>query len=219
MTFSLPTILLALLVPLSLPAACAELFDPEDGMLDMSRYLQDNPYGFLPVPMAITEPAVGGTQNGTWFVGGGHRHTWNNDRIRYLVLLGYANIKLDIYSDGLSSFNKNTAIHSQTRGYGGLQKLLFRVGDTPIFVGASQVYAKTEVSADNPVVNRVWQQVLGQESASSALGVVAEYDTTDNFFYPKKGLSVQSEYRFFRSLLGGDYHYDQFSVMGNTTSH
>lgn len=59
MTFSLPTILLALIVPLSLPAACAELFDPEDGMLDMSRYLQDNPYGFLPVPMAITEPAVG----------------------------------------------------------------------------------------------------------------------------------------------------------------
>ncbi len=118
-------------------AACAELFDPEDGMLDMSRYLQDNSYGFLPVPMAITEPAVGyggavwsllhgkgtrdgdnfipppitafgggGTQNGTWFVGGGHRHTRNNDRIRYLVLLGYANIKLDIYSDGLSSFNK-----------------------------------------------------------------------------------------------------------------
>ena len=26
--------------------------------------------------------------------------------------------------------------------------------------------------------------------------------------------SVQSEYRFFRSLLGGDYHYDQFSVDG-----
>lgn len=123
MKFSLPTLLLALIVPLSLPAVGADLFDPEDGMLDMSRYLQDNQYGFLPVPVVITEPAVGyggglfglflhgkgtrdgdhfipppitafgggGTQNGTWFIGGGHRHTWNNDRIRYLLLLGYAN--------------------------------------------------------------------------------------------------------------------------------
>lgn len=35
------------------------IFDPEDSMLDMSQYLQDNPYGFLPVPLVITEPAVG----------------------------------------------------------------------------------------------------------------------------------------------------------------
>jgi hypothetical protein len=149
---------------------------------------------FIPPP--ITAFGGGGTQNGTWFIGGGHRHTWNNDRIRYLVLLGYANIKLDIYSDGLTSFNKNTAIHSQTRGYGGLQKLLFRVGDTPVFVGASQVYAKTDVSADNPVVNRVWQQVLGQESASSALGVVAEYDTTDNFSILRRGYRYKANIDF-----------------------
>ncbi|MRF92895.1 glyceraldehyde-3-phosphate dehydrogenase, partial [Klebsiella quasipneumoniae] len=25
----------------------------------MSRYLQENPYGFLPIPLVITEPAVG----------------------------------------------------------------------------------------------------------------------------------------------------------------
>ncbi|VFS88890.1 Uncharacterised protein [Raoultella planticola] len=124
---------------------------------------------FIPPP--ITAFGGGGTQNGTWFVGGGHRHTWNNDRIRYLVLLGYANIKLDIYSDGLSSFNKNTAIHSQTRGYGGLQKLLFsRRRHADICRRLSGV-CENRGFRDNPVVNRVWQQVLGQESASSALGV------------------------------------------------
>ncbi|WP_159873485.1 MULTISPECIES: BamA/TamA family outer membrane protein [unclassified Raoultella] len=246
MKCTLSTLLLALIGPFSISAMASSLFDPEDGMVDMSHYLQDNQYGFLPVPMVITEPAVGyggglfglflhgkgtrkgdnfipppmtafgggATQNGTWFVGGGHRHTWNDDHIRYLVMMGYANIKLDIYGDGLSHFDQKKAIHSQTKGYGGLQKLLFRVGDSPVFVGASQVYAKTDISAENPVVNRVWQQVFGQESTSSALGVVAEYDTTDNFFYPKKGLSVQGEYRFYRSLLGGDYHYNQFSLDG-----
>ncbi len=33
--------------------------DADDGMLDMGDYLSDNRYGFLPVPMVITEPAVG----------------------------------------------------------------------------------------------------------------------------------------------------------------
>jgi hypothetical protein len=27
--------------------------------LDMSQYLAENRYGFLPVPLAITEPAIG----------------------------------------------------------------------------------------------------------------------------------------------------------------
>lgn len=35
------------------------LIDPEDGMLDGSRYLSEVPLGFLPVPAIITEPAVG----------------------------------------------------------------------------------------------------------------------------------------------------------------
>lgn len=35
------------------------LVDPKDGMLDASKYLSERPAGFLPVPMLITEPAVG----------------------------------------------------------------------------------------------------------------------------------------------------------------
>ena len=34
--------------------------DPEDGKFDASRYLTENAYGFLPVPVIITEPAVDG---------------------------------------------------------------------------------------------------------------------------------------------------------------
>lgn len=162
---------LTLLLMLALaPGAsrAAQLFDPEDGMLDMSQYLQDNPYGFLPVPVMITEPAIGyggglfglflhgkgsregdrfippaltgfgggGTQNGTWFIGAAHRHTWNHDSIRYLVGAGYANVNLDIYSGDIAGFNKNVAVQTHTKGFGGLQKLLFRVGDSPVFLGA-----------------------------------------------------------------------------------
>ncbi|PJX32001.1 hypothetical protein SB00094_00179 [Klebsiella variicola subsp. tropica] len=244
MKFPLST--LALLFLLCPPGDAADLFDAEDGMLDMSQYLAENRYGFLPVPLAITEPAIGyggglfglflhgkgsresgqfipppltafggaATQNGTWFIGGGHRHTWQHDRIRYLVGAGYANVNLDIYSGDTGGFRHGKSVQTETKGIAALQKLLFRVGDTPVFLGASQVYARADVSSDNPLVNRVWQQVLGQNSTSSALGVVAEYDTTDNIFYPQSGLALKGEYRFFRSLLGGDYHYNTFSLDG-----
>ncbi|MCS1421372.1 BamA/TamA family outer membrane protein [Citrobacter portucalensis] len=239
---------LFLLIPLLCWRAMATgLIDPEDGMVDMSRYLQENPYGFLPIPLVITEPAVGyggglfglflhgkgrqvdgqfippamsafgggGTQNGTWFVGGGHRHTWQDDHIRYLVAGGYADVNLDIYSGDVLGFGNNRAVETETRGYGGMQKLLFRAGDSPVFLGASQFWAKMDISArNNPLVNQVWRQLLGESSITSALGLVAEYDTTDNFFWPGRGLSLSGEYQLYGHYLGGDYRYDLLTLEG-----
>ncbi|HEX4522982.1 MAG TPA: hypothetical protein VH704_05635 [Casimicrobiaceae bacterium] len=36
----------------------AQFFDPKDGQLDLSYFLE-NPRGFLPIPLVVTEPAVG----------------------------------------------------------------------------------------------------------------------------------------------------------------
>ena len=44
----------------------SQFIDPEDGKLDASQYLTENVYGFLPVPVIITEPAV---DNGLGMVG------------------------------------------------------------------------------------------------------------------------------------------------------
>ena len=43
----------------ALPVA-AQFIDPLDGRLDLSDYLSENAYGFLPVPIIITDPAVEG---------------------------------------------------------------------------------------------------------------------------------------------------------------
>ena len=37
----------------------SQIIDPVDGKLDLSQYLLENTYGFLPVPFVVTEPAVG----------------------------------------------------------------------------------------------------------------------------------------------------------------
>lgn len=62
MKFLIKIILTSLLsiTSLSVLATSNQFFDVLDGQLDASQYLSENAYGFLPVPVIITDPAVGG---------------------------------------------------------------------------------------------------------------------------------------------------------------
>jgi hypothetical protein len=42
----------------SSPAGRSRFFDPDDGQFDVSQLLE-HPYGFIPIPVVVTEPAVG----------------------------------------------------------------------------------------------------------------------------------------------------------------
>lgn len=54
------TAIASLLSLCCLPAAGGQFTDPLDGKFDASQYLAENAYGFLPVPIILTEPALGG---------------------------------------------------------------------------------------------------------------------------------------------------------------
>lgn len=243
------------------PAVSAASFtDPLDGKFDMSEAIAENPYAFLPIPIVLTEPAIGygggfmgmflheskeardkrkklamesadggvnlippnftivggaATENGTWFVGGAHRHTWLNDRIRYLGAAGYANINMDIYHEfDQIPVDKNLAFESQTEGFGGLQKLQFKVADTKLYLGISQLWFRTKIGAKQDIANDVLQRVLGDESTSSALGLIAQYDSRNNLFYPTSGGTAKAEYLWYRDGLGSDYEYDTLTLDG-----
>lgn len=52
--------LVMLAFPIMSAAGFRDVFiDPQDGMFDTSKYLSENSLGFLPIPLIITEPAVG----------------------------------------------------------------------------------------------------------------------------------------------------------------
>ncbi|GAA5189706.1 BamA/TamA family outer membrane protein [Ferrimonas gelatinilytica] len=234
--------------------------DPLDGQFDMGEYLAENAYGFLPVPVIITEPAVGygggligvflhesaeekarrktmarqstdggaqlippavtavgggGTENGTWFALGGHRRTWREDGIRYQGFGGYANAVIDIYNDlgGLLP-GAGFAIQTDSQGYFIVQDVQFRLPDTNWFLGFAQTYAHFEVSSDNPLADRVLKLLLGESTGTSALGVMAEYDSRNSFFFPTKGYSLDFKYMFYRDFFGSDYDYDTLDLIG-----
>lgn len=222
-------------------------FDEEDGMLDMSDYLL-NHKGALPVPMVITEPAIGYgfglgllffsesmaeaaqkakvagagpappnitavggayTENGTWAAGAAHFHTWGGDRIRYLGAVGKVDANLEYF--GLS--NQSRAY--QLEGFALIQQLLFRLGDSRWYIGPRYVYADTNAtfkfgSTATEIAPFDKSQRIGKG------GIVVDYDSRDNFFFPSKGTYAELEAQFARAGLGSTQSFDMYSARGFT---
>ncbi|SHH23556.1 Surface antigen [Ferrimonas marina] len=250
---------MALAAPQAL--AAIDFSDPVDGRFDMGNYLAENAYGFLPVPIIVTEPAVGygfgvaglflheseadkqarkeqaltsfdggasllppaatvvgalGTENGSWFALAGHRHTWGEDKIRYLGGVGMGQITLDLYSDlgGLLPNDQRMSFNTETEAVAVLQEVQARVGDTPLLLGVKQFYAKTTLSSSSDIVDGIFRLTGLDDSTISGLGLVAEYDTRNNLFYPTEGYEVRVDYMVYDDAIGSDYDYQNLTVTG-----
>ncbi|WED28904.1 BamA/TamA family outer membrane protein [Vibrio sp. DW001] len=238
--------------------------DSLDGYLDMGEYLAENAYGFLPVPIIITEPAIGygagfigvflhesddqkekrkelaaesvdggaqlltpaisavggfKTDNGTWIAFAGHRRSWNQDQIRYQVGAGYGDIKMTFYNpNGSRNLELDRNKNGVTLGMEGAmitQQLQFRVNDTPLFLGVSQLYVSPEFSLEgNSKVNELVSQWANTTPEVSGFGLIAEYDSKNSFLYPTDGYNYKAEYTLFRKSIGSDYDYDTFNIKG-----
>jgi len=243
----------------------SQFVDPDDGRFDASAYLADNAYGFLPVPIIITDPAVDGglgvaglffheteeqkeerlkalrtaedgskylltpsvsvaagavTGNDSWFVGGGYLGFFKQGRIRYMGGGGYGDVNLDFF--GFGEVNLTRPVELNTRAAGVIQSLKFKLGDLPMFAGPSQRFISASISPGDlgdlsgdflpPELQERWQelvtQLLTQDVVTSALGVVFELDTRDNFFSPRQGYYVQLEQLWYRDFLGSDVEYE-----------
>lgn len=237
------SLLLTLLpVPVCANQFFSEAFiDPIDGQLDMSNWLLEK-QGFLPTPIVITEPAVGygggvalvyfhdkfsgengkpsvsavvgaGTENGTWFAGGGHLGIWKEDSIRYLGAAGKADINMQYYG-AYSGSDPIPKVELEAQGVFLLQQIKFRLGESNFFAGLEYMFLDSsskftldgvEILPDGVVV----------DSRSASLSAVFSYDSRDNMFTPNRGIESSVTLSSANSLWGGDddyLHYD-FSLL------
>ncbi len=214
--------------------------DPLDGRFDVSEWIESRT-GFLPVPILITEPAVGyggglalaffhgplasgegakspsvsavafgGTENGTWFLGGGHLGIWREDRIRYLGGVGLASANLDYYGNG-GAFSPQP-VRFNTEAFGLMQEIMFRLGETRFFAGVGYRLVDTR--------NRFHRAGYGEipgipeldfDSRSAGLSLILNYDSRDNLFTPSHGLDLEIELGDYGRIWGGD---DEFRKYG-----
>jgi hypothetical protein len=249
----------------------SQFTDPDDGRFDASTFLADNAYGFLPMPIIITDPAVDGglglvglffhesdeqrerrlealrnadngsrflltpsvsavagavTGNDSWFVGGGHMGFFKQGRVRYMGGGGYGDVNLDFF--GFGEVDMLNPLELNTRAAAVMQSLRFRLGESRVFAGVVQQFVDARIKPTSlgdlsgdilpPEFQERWQEfvrnLLTQDVRTSALGVVVEFDSRDNFFSPHSGYRYELEQLWYRDFLGSDVEYELTSLSG-----
>lgn len=138
-------------------------FDEEDGNPDMSNFLLTKA-GFLPVPILITNPAVGyggmlaatffhesmgesdgfptisgaiggGTQNGSWGAGIFHLQSLWDNRVRYSGFAGYGDINMRFYGLGYTDYFQNNTHNLFTNLYMTSHKMVGQIGESNLYIG------------------------------------------------------------------------------------
>jgi hypothetical protein len=229
----------ALALAIAAPAVAQErdiFTDPEDGAFDASAWLLDKK-GFLPVPILITEPAIG--------YGGGAALLWFRESMGERQARGRLSPP-DIFGGVLAATENGTTLagafgmvtfaqeHWRWRGFIGrpdinldfytaddasigynlegwatTQQLMRRVGESENFVGARWNYIDFEARFD-PSGAQPAVVGAGREIRSSGLGLFFEHDSRDNFFTASRGWKGFVEGVFYSPDFGGDEEYQTY---------
>ena len=245
-----------ILAGLMIPAApCAadgsmrsKFKDPADGGYDMSGALLSRRGGFLPVPVIITAPALGGfglgaavayfhsrksagdvdpwtlkmedmkppsisavagvyTLNNSTILALAHLGRWRGDSIRYTGLIAGADINLDFYV-------RDDPVEINLLGFLLLQEILFRIGDSPFFLGAGYTFIdeKTTLPVDLATLPPLPGIDPSQNDRNAGAYIKSEFDSRDNTFTPDRGYYAILQARAYSTVLGGKHDYEQLKA-------
>lgn len=151
-------------------------------------------------PPDITGVAGGYTDQETWFGAVGHSSSWRHDTIRYVGAAAYANVNSTYYI-------LDRPLDFDLKGFGILQSLKFRLGDTRFFLGGKFLYLETESTFDlTPAVDT---GIAIGDITSDNVGIAAElsFDGRDNVFTPNHGQLMELTAWRYDEALAGDYNY------------
>ncbi len=209
--------------------------DPEDGALDASEWLLDKK-GFLPVPMIITEPAIGYGAGAAllWFreslgerraqgrltppdiFGGVLAATENGTTLA--GAFGMVTFAQEYWrwrgfigrpDVNLDFYGEDTKIGYNLNGWATTQMVQRRLGESENFAGARWNYIDFDARFD-PAREQPLVLGSGQTLRSSGLGLFFEHDSRDNFFTASRGWKLFAESVFYSPDLGSDEEYQTY---------
>lgn len=202
--------------------------------------------GIIPVPLIVTEPALGGfggglalgyvhsndhslrkntpttitgvfggmTMNKSWMYGLGHTQSFFNDHMRYMGFALQAKANMTFYEEILSrtiSFNVDMKI------LGTGHKLLFRIGETDLFLGPSYIFLQTKNGLDLNTNHPLLDSLLNSIEKTSRLGMLGlafTYDNRDNNLSPNHGFETTITYDYNATFFGGDENFSKMEAFG-----
>jgi len=232
------------LAPAPAQAQASIFTDPVDGAFDVDRFLASR-YGFVPLVIPITEPALGyGAAGGLVFLHGklaGEKAGPTGRRVPPSVsmLMGFAtsNGSWGALGGHLGHWREGTIRAMTGGGYASLElatyptdgtKLRFRIEAAPLIedltfavpgsdlmVGARYVLAATKVHLEGDGAAAGLPQ--GDVSAVlSGLGPVLRWDSRDSIFSPDAGARAELAGSWFAPWLGSDYDFWNVRIRENS---
>ena len=153
-----------------------------------------------------------GTENGTRGAFGGHLGSWMDGRLRTLVAVADANVNLEFFGLGGDRPPGGPGLKYSLAARGGAAGASYRLGATPLWVGARYASVNTSVDLGDPDSG-----LAGFTSGDLGLrlaGVTPSLtlDLRDNFFTPTDGWYVDLSVPTFREALGSDRNFQKSTL-------
>ncbi|WP_456404052.1 hypothetical protein [Thiolapillus sp.] len=163
------------------------------------------------VAPSVSALAAGRTENGTWFIGGGHHGVWRQDSIRYLGGAGYGSVKMDYYGQGDELGKQPVSFTSEALGL--VQELQFRLGDSNFFAGAGYKLIDTQNSFDpSSLLPIPGLPAIEFDSRSAGVSLFLNHDSRDNMFTPSSGTDAELKLGVYGKTWGGDDDFSKYRL-------
>jgi hypothetical protein len=213
-----------------------ELFvSEEDGKFDVSAFLSTK-YGFMPMPIIITEPAVGyGAGLNLMFLhdsiassmqrktppsisGVVAAGTENGTRFGAAYHLGFwkedtirTTTAVGAMDVNMNFYLRDLGLDMNLKGYMAYQEVMYRIGASDFFLGGNYLYVDIESKRNDgrlPILDRFFER----EFKMGALSAVVQYDTRDTIFTPSEGLFTKATLRRVDENFGGNENFWRYGA-------
>jgi len=207
----------------------------DDGKFDISEFLSSK-YGFMPMPIIVTEPAVG--------YGGGLNLMFLHDSlasslerksppsISGVVGLGTENgtlvgaayhlgfwkedtirstTAIGAINVNMNFYLRDIPVDMNLKGYLAYQEVMFRLGESHFFLGGNYFYVDID-SKKNSEELPVLDPIFEREFKMGALAAVLQYDSRDTIFTPSQGLFAKVSLRRADEHFGGEENFWRYGA-------
>ena len=164
----------------------------------------------------ITGVGVMRTRNKSWGIGAAHKMSLADDKYRFAVLAGYADVNVDFYGIGPEAGDRDASIQLNDRGYAALAQGQMRVA-RHVYIGPRFEYLslKTSVRRDRKRFPDAEIPRIDFDSQLVGLGLALSYDSRDSALNPRKGVLVAGTAVYNSKSIGSDFTHDKYSLSAN----
>jgi len=179
------------------------------GLLGVAMYLHPKPQGAEEVPNDTSGIGALYTNNDTWFVGGFHNASWDNDRYRFMGAIGKGRLVLRYYGTGSDVPADATGIEYIMNISLASAQLQTRLpGTEDWFAGFRYVYMESENVFDlSNIFPNLPPTEINIPLRSGGLGLLLTYDSRNDNYYPTRGQYLQLGVTDFNENWGGDLNF------------